>query len=294
MQASRRFFLKSAVAAAALFTGCRRSGTVVVGSKNFTEQLVLGELLAQQLESAHVAPVERKFYLAGTFICHQALIGNRIDTYVEYTGTALTAIFKQPAMHDSTAVLAQVRKEYAQRFNIAVLQPLGFNNSFALVMRGSDARQRRISHISDLSRYAGQLRLGIGYEFQDRRDGLRGLTQAYDLRFAAAPQVMDLGLLYRALQDERVDVVVGSSTDGLISAWHLTVLADDRRYFPPYDAIPVVRDQSLRQHAAIRPALMRLAGQVSATDMQQMNYAVDGQHEDAAEVVRAFRKRKAL
>jgi osmoprotectant transport system substrate-binding protein len=261
---------------------------VSVGTKNFTEQLVLGELVAQTLERHIQTPVERRFYLAGTYICQQAILSGRIDLYVEYTGTALAAILKQNVQSDSKAVFKTVRDEYQRRFQLTVLPSLGFNNSFALAMRGDDARAKRITRLSQLAPFASQMRLGVGYEFLERADGFKGLSQTYALKFSAPPSVMDLGLLYRALEAKQVDIVAGSNTDGLISTLGLVVLEDDRHYFPPYDAVPIVRTESLREISGLQSALSRLQGSITTEEMRQMNFAVDGSKQDAADVVRAF------
>lgn len=281
----RRTFLAGALL---LLAGCRRSGGVTVGSKNFTEQLLLGELLAQSLELSAVSPVERRFYLAGTYICHQALLAGRIDMYVEYTGTALTAVLKEKPSANPAQVFAVVKSEYARRFGLEVMPPLGFDNSFAIVIRGLDARRLHLRTLSQLAAVAPQLRLGVGYEFLERPDGYKGLVSTYGLKFAEAPRVMDLGLLYRALQSSQVDVAVGSNTDGLIAALDLVVLQDDKHYFPPYEAVPIVRSATLERHPQIKNALLRLAGRITAEDMRRMNYAVDGEKRDAAVVLREF------
>ena len=265
-----------------------RARGITVGSKNFTEQLVLGELLAQYLQSVCHMPVDRRFYLAGTYICQQALLAGRIDVYVEYTGTALAAILKQNASGDSQAVYEQVKAEYRRKFGLDVMPPLGFNNSFAMVMRGDDARRLGVSTLSQLARVAPQMRLGVGYEFLERQDGYKGLVSTYGLKFAEAPRVMDLGLLYRALQNKSVDVVAGNNTDGLIAALGLVVLEDDKHYFPPYDAVPIVRPQLFEECPQARAAFERLAGRITADDMRKMNYAVDGEKKDAAVVARQF------
>jgi glycine betaine/choline ABC-type transport system substrate-binding protein len=366
---------------------------VVIGAKNFTEQVVLGELLAQEIEAVAQEQgkperVERRFYLAGSYICQQALVSGRIDGYVEYTGTALTAILKQPlppvGQRDAGAVFETVRRLYEQRYGVRVGQGLGFENTFAMVVRGEDARRLGLRTISDVVRVSGSASgvvggsnptsdvklsdmghpvesdvvrvtgsgwgvvgrsnptsdmrpsdmghpvgldvvrvtgsgsgvvgvsnptsdmrpsdmghpvgwwLGVGYEFQERPDGLRGLEAAYGLRFAEAPRVMDLGLLYRALAAGQVDMVAGNSTDGPIRAMGFVVLEDDKHYFPPYEAVPLVREDSLRAHPGIQVALDRLAGKVSAEEVRAMNYAVDSQHKDVGVVVREFRARKGL
>jgi osmoprotectant transport system substrate-binding protein len=270
-------------------TGCMpRQNGLTVGSKNFTEQLILGELLAQMLESACRRPVERRFYLAGTYICHQALLAGRIDMYVEYTGTALAAILKEHPSGDSASVYQQVKDAYKRQFNLDVMPPLGFNNSFAMVMRGDDARRLKVTTLSQLAGVAPHLRLGVGYEFLERQDGYKGLVSTYGLKFAEAPRVMDLGLLYRALQNKSVDLVAGNNTDGLIAALGFVVLDDDKHYFPPYDAVPIVRPQVFQECPQAKAVFDRLAGRISADDMRKMNYAVDGEKKDAAEVVKEF------
>jgi osmoprotectant transport system substrate-binding protein len=271
-----------------------RTHAISVGSKNFTEQLVLGELLAQYLESVCHSAIERRFYLAGTYICQQALLAGRIDAYVEYTGTALAAILKQTASGDSQMVYGPVKDEYRRKFNLDVMPPLGFNNSFAMVMRGDDARRLGVSTLSQLARAAPRLRLGVGYEFLERQDGFKGLVSTYGLNFAEAPRVMDLGLLYRSLENKSVDIVAGNNTDGLIAALGLVVLEDDKHYFPPYDAVPIVRPQLFQECPQARAAFERLAGRITADEMRKMNYAVDGEKKDAADVARAFLLREHL
>ena len=291
----RRFpFLMIATLLLAAASGCgiHHANTIVIGSKNFSEQELLGEILAQQIETRTHLRVIRKFYLAGTFICQQALLSGRIDSYVEYTGTALTAILHDPVEADRGAVFARVQGEYAKRFHLAVLPSLGFNNTFAIVIRGEDARRLHLKTISDAARYTPQWRAGFGYEFMERPDGYQGLARVYGLRFAESPRILDLGLLYRALLDHQVDLVAGNSTDGLLSARDLTVLHDDKHYFPPYEAVPVIREDTLKRHPEIRTALEALAGTISDGDMRRMNYEVVGEHRDAAEVAREFLRSK--
>ena len=280
----------------AILVGCGgvHRNRIVVGSKNFTEQAILGELLAQHLEAHTHLAVDRRFYLAGTYICHQAILAGRIDLYVEYTGTALGAILKQSPSKDPLQVYEFVKREYAQRFQLGVEGPLGFNNTFVLVIRGPDARRLDLQTISQAARFAPQWRAGFGYEFMERQDGYQGLVRTYGLRFAATPRIMDLGLLYRALLEKQVDIVAGNSTDGLIAARDLAMLADDRHYFPPYQAVPIVREETLTLHPEVATALEQLAGKISDQDMRRMNYAVDGEHRDIEEVVREFLQSKQL
>ena len=280
-----------------LLSGCGppRLDTIVIGSKNFTEQLILGELLAQHLEARTSMPVVRRFYLAGTYICHQAVVEGRIDMYVEYTGTALTAVLKEPAAHaEPDAEYDHIKGEYEKRFGLTLAAPLGFDNTFAIEIRGDDARRLHLTTLSQAAQYTPNWRAGFGYEFMERPDGYQGLVRTYGLRFEAAPRIMDLGLLARALKEKQVDLAAGNATDGLIPALDLSVLQDDKHYFPSYEAVPVVRQDLLRRHPEVGRALAELDGKISAEEMRRMNYAVDGQHREAAEVVREFRQKKGL
>ena len=270
------------------------SDRVVVGSKNFTESFLLGEIIAQQIEAHTHLQVERRFYLAGTYICQQAILAGRIDVYPEYTGTALTAILKQPASGARQDVYERVKSEYESRFGLTLGPSFGFNDTFAMEVRGEDARRLSIKTLSQAAAFAPQWHAGFGYEFMERPDGYRGLAATYGLRFAEQPRVMDLGLLARALKDHQIDLAAGNTTDGLIPALDLFVLEDDRHYFPPYEAVPVIRQQTLQQHPEIAQALAELAGKISEDEMQRLNYAVDGQHRDAKEVVHEFLRGKKL
>lgn len=283
----RRTFL-SALALVACTACLPRKPELTVGSKNFTEQLILGELLSRYLGTICHMPVEKRFYLAGTYICQQAILAGRINTYVEYTGTALAAILKQQFSGDPAAVYGLVKSEYKRRFNLDVMPALGFNNSFAMVMRGDDAQRLGVKTLSQLAPVAPKLRLGVGYEFLERKDGYPGLVQTYGLHFAEAPRVMDLGLLYRALENRSIDIVAGSNTDGLIAALKLLVLEDDKHYFPPYEAVPIVRPAMLLECPQAQAAFERLGGRISADDMRAMNYAVDGEKKDARDVAQNF------
>ncbi|MFT4112293.1 glycine betaine ABC transporter substrate-binding protein [Silvibacterium sp.] len=292
----KRGFVAIAVTFLLTLAGCSppRPDYPVIGAKNFTEQVVLGELLAQEIEAKSHLKVERRFYLAGSYICQQALEAGRIDGYVEYTGTALTAILKQPVAKDPNAVLATVTRLYAQRYQVEVGPPLGFENTFAMVIRGDDAKRLDISTLSEAAKYTPQWKLGVGYEFEQRPDGLPGLSKAYGLRFDGPPRTMDLGLLYRALNAHQVDMIAGNSTDGPIAAFGLKTLADDRFYFPPYQAVPLIRQEALRRWPQIQVALDALKGRITAEEMQSMNEQVDGEHHDPAIVVSEFRKQKGL
>lgn len=267
---------------------------IVIGSKNFTEQIILGELLAQNIESNTKLKVERRLNLSGTFVCHKAIISGEIDTYVEYTGTAFTAILKNEPITNPRQVYQEVKQEYAQQFKLEWMPTLGFNNTFAIIIRGEDARRLNIKTISQASQYTPIWRAGFGYEFVERKDGFPGLAKTYGLRFADSPRVMDLGLMYRALKEKQVDLIAGNVTDGVIDRLDLVVLKDDRLYFPPYEAAPIVRQEVLQKHPELRQVFQRLSGLISEQDMRRLNYQVDGQGRDVKQVVQQFLKSKGL
>lgn len=268
--------------------GCSGTRPLTVGSKNFTEQILLGEIVAQQLERRLGGKVERKLDLGGTLLAQQALRNGEIDLYPEYTGTALTAVLKLPPSSDPAAVLQRVRGAYRQRWRLEWLDPLGFDNTFAIVVRGPQARAERIESLSDAARRKQGWTLGVGYEFLQRPDGLAGLLATYHLPLAGRPKSMDLGLLYRALEQNQVDMAAASETDGMLSVLDVQVLRDDRHYFPPYQAALVVREESLAAHPGLRAALDQLSGKLSAASMRELNYQVDGKHRQAAAVAREW------
>jgi osmoprotectant transport system substrate-binding protein len=275
-----------------LFTACHSSpqSQIVIGSKFFTEQVVLAELLAQHIEARTGIHVERKTNLGGTLLVHKAMQAGKVDLYVEYTGTALNAVLNESPAGDSAAVYQHVKQLYAQRFNFAVTEPLGFENTFAMVIRGDDAQRLHLQRTSDISPFAPKWRVGVGFEFLERSDGFKGWSERYGLHFDQQPSVMDLGLIYRALQDHKVDMVAGNSTDGVIDSLHLVILEDDRHYFPPYDAVPIVRQATLEQFPQLRAVLTELGGKVTGPDMRRLNYLVDAEQRDVAAVVRDFRQ----
>ena len=289
-----RTFLTLALVASLIACRPSHGNRVVIGSKNFTEQMILAELIAQQLENHAHVPVQRRFYLAGTYICQQAILAGRIDIYPEYTGTALTAILKKSPQGTPAEVHELVKSTYQDNFHLFVGDTFGFNDTFAIEIRGEDARRLHLKTISQAAAYTPQWRAGFGYEFMERPDGYHGLVQTYGLRFAEPPRIMDLGLLTRALKDKQVDLIAGNATDGLIPVLDLFVLEDDRHYFPPYEAVPIVREDTLARYPSIRDALQQLAGKISDDDMRRLNYAVDGEHRDVTRVVGDFLRSKGL
>jgi len=279
------------VAAVVVYTQRGSSSTITIGSKNFTEQILLGELLAQTIERGTSLHVERKLNLGGTLICERALASGDIDAYVEYSGTALTAIFKEPVIRDRRAVLELIRQRYADSGR-TLLEPLGFNNTFAILVRGDVARSLGLRTISDAVPHARGWRAGFGYEFLEREDGYKGLARAYGLTFREPPHVMDLSLSYRALAGQQVDLIAGDATAGAIAALDLHMLEDDKAFFPPYDAVPVIRSATLLAHPELRGALHGLAGRLDEATMRTLNEAVDIKRRDAAQVVREFLERR--
>lgn len=285
---NKRFgFGGAALCVMVTLTGCARGPAIVVGSKNFTEQVLLGEVLAQQIERSMQVRVDRRLNLGGTLLAHEALVKGSIDIYPEYTGTALTAVLKRPANSERGAVLEAVRSDYQKRWKLTWLPPLGFIDTFAMMVRGETARSSHLATISDAAR-AQSWRLGAGYEFRQRPDGLQGFLKTYGLRIQGEPVTMDLGLLYSALQGRQVDMIAANSTDGLASVLDVKILEDDRHYFPPYECAAVVREDTLARYPQLRPALEQLSGKISDETMRKLNYEVDGKHRPVAEVAREF------
>ncbi|MFN3429287.1 MAG: glycine betaine ABC transporter substrate-binding protein, partial [Candidatus Sericytochromatia bacterium] len=266
---------------------------IVVGSKDFTEQLILGELVAQTIERQAKLGVTRRFDLGGN-LAHDALVAGEIDAYVEYTGTALMAVLKQPPQTDPASVLKQVKTDYATRFNLTWTEPLGFGNTFAILVRADEAEKHHLKTISQAAALAPRWRAGFGQDFMSRPDGYAGFARAYGLRFSGAPREMDLSLTYRALKDGQVDLIAGNATDGLIARYGLVQLEDDRRYFPPYDAVPVVRQAVLDAHPALRGAFKRLGGVLTVDAMRELNFQVDGERRDPKAVVADFLTKRGL
>ncbi|MFH7027583.1 MAG: glycine betaine ABC transporter substrate-binding protein [Heteroscytonema crispum UTEX LB 1556] len=268
-------------------------GDIVVASKGFTEQDILSELLAQQIENNTNLKVQRRRFTS-TLVTHNALIAGKIHAYVEYTGTAFNAILKQKVINDPKVVHQKLKQAYAQQFNLEVMEPLGFENTFAMIIRGEDARLYNIQTLSQAAEYTPQWRAAFGYEFVEREDGFPGLAKTYNLRFPKSPRLMDLGLTYRALLQKQVDMGNGNSTDGQIARLDLIVLKDDKNYFPPYEAAPIVRQETLTKYPDLRKAIAKLSAKISADEMRELNYLVEGELRDIKEVVQQFRQSKGL
>lgn len=268
-----------------------RAGVVRIGTKNFTEQVLLGELMAQLLERETELRVERRFDLGGTMICHAALVEGQIDLYAEYTGTALTAVLGRPVITDPDAAYRAVAEAYARQFDVRWLEPFGFENGYALAIRADDARRWGIATVSELAARADRLRAGWAAEFSERPDGYPGLRTTYGLAFA---QVRDLdpSLMYAAIARGQVDVISAFTTDGRIASHDLVTLRDDRRFFPPYSAAPVVREVLLDRHPEVAAVLERLAGRLDTGGMRRLNAEVDEGGRSPASVARSFLDRE--
>ena len=265
---------------------------VVVGSKGFTEQVILGNMLSLLLENDGFK-VDRKIGLGGTVICHEALVRGDISVYVEYTGTGLTAILKKAVLKDPEEVYQVVKKDYEDKFKLTWLKPWGFNNTYCIVMRKADAERLKVKKVSDLKPLAKDLVFGGTIEFLARPDGVPGLVKHYELKFKDQ-KGMDPGLVYKAIAENQVDVISGFATDGRIPAFNLVVLEDDMRFFPPYFAAPVVRTELLAKAPKMAEVLNRLAGKISDDAMAALNYAVDGKKLDAETVAKDFLKGQGL
>lgn len=273
---------------------CSHTADFTVGAKNFTEQAILAELVKQYLEAHTPLKIRVKKDLGGTFVCHKAIMAGEIDAYVEYSGTAYTAILKQKNSTDPQEVFELVKKEYEKNWQLLWLPPLGFNNSFAVIVRPDEAKKHGLKNISDLVKVQENFRAGFGYEFMERADGYQGMSRHYGFKFKQNPKIMDLGLLYQALKQHEADVIVGSGTDGLIAKLGLVVLEDDKKYFPPYHASLVLRQVSLKRHPQLKTLLENLSGKISETEMQDLNKQVDSDQQNINSVVKNFLSKKNL
>jgi glycine betaine/choline ABC-type transport system substrate-binding protein len=271
-----------------MLAGCAPKGPrVVIGSKNFAEQLLLGEIVAQQIERRLQIHVERKFQLGGTMLAHEALVKGDIDLYPEYTGTALTAVLKRMSTDDAKTALAEVRSGYTQ-WGLRWMDPLGFDDTFAMVMRREDSAARNIHTLSEAGAFQPGWNLGAGYEFVERPDGLAGLQKTYGLRLQGKVRTMDLGLLYTALEQHQIDLAAANSTDGRLANPAFIALSDDKHYFPPYQAAFVVRDASLARVTGLEPALKELSGSLTTEAMRELNHQLQDLHRPGPEIAKEW------
>ncbi|MBO1053415.1 MAG: ABC transporter permease subunit [Dolichospermum sp. DET73] len=266
---------------------------IIIGSKNFTEQVILGELLAQHIENHTKLKVDRRFNLGGTFIAHEAVKAGKIAGYVEYTGTSFTTVLKEKPISNPQIVYEKVKEYYDQKLKLAVMKPLGFENTFAMIIREEDAKKWQIKSLSEAGKYSPQMKAGFGYEFLEREDGYPGLSKTYNLKFANIKQ-MELGLMYQALKEKQVDFIAANSTDGLIPVLNLVILEDDKKYFPPYQAIPIFNQEILQKYPELTDTINQLGGKISTTEIQKMNYQVDNQSQPVEKVVSEWLKSQKL
>ncbi|MBD3346825.1 MAG: glycine/betaine ABC transporter substrate-binding protein [Chitinivibrionales bacterium] len=272
----------------------KQNGSIIIGTKNFTEQIILGEIMSQLIENRMNVPVKRKFNLGGTFICFTALKNEKLDCYAEYTGTGLVAILKEEVITEPDSLYRKVKEEFKNRWNLLWMPPFGFNNTYTLAMKKSLAESLSISTISDLKKKSDILKAGFNHEFMGRPDGYPGLVQHYNFKFEKSPREMDSGLMYRAIDDGEVDVICSFKTDGKIKAYNLVTLRDDKNFFPPYFAAPLVRNTTVQEYPQLRSVLTSLKGTISDKEMSELNFRVDEKNEDPADVAHSFLLQKDL
>ncbi len=234
--------------------------------------------------------VERKFELGGN-LAHDALLSNQIDVYPEYTGTAFTAILKHQPITNPQEVYEKTKDEYAEKFNLVLSPPLGFSNDFAILVRGDTARKLNLKTISDAVPASQNWQAGFGQDFMSRADGYSGFAKAYNFNFSKQPREMDLSLTYRALAAGEIDLIAGNSTDGLITTLDLVQLADDRHYFPPYQAVFIARKESLE---ILSETFEKLNNAISTEDMRGLNYEVDGKKRTSKDAAGSWLEQKGF
>jgi osmoprotectant transport system permease protein len=266
---------------------------VVIGSKNFSEQLILGNMLADLIENKTDIKVERKLNLGGSQVAFSALKNGDVDLYVEYTGTGLVNILNQPPQSDPDKVYNYVQKEFKKKYDIELLKPIGFNNTYALAVRQDTAKQYNLKTISDLAKVSNGLIMGPTIEFPNREDGLIGLSKTYNMTFKDVKAV-DGGLRYTALKNHKSDVIDAFSTDGLLEAFQLKVLKDDKNFFPPYYAVPIVKEKTLKEHPELKKVLNSLSGKLTDEKMRELNYKVDSLKESPEKVAKEFLVQEGL
>ena len=274
-----------------------KGDTVVIGSKNFTEQMIVGNIMADRIEANTDLKVDRKLHLGGTSVCSEAIkkggSESGIDIYMEYTGTGLVDILNMEPTTDADEAYNTVKKEYKDKWDIDWLERWGFNNTYTLAVKKDFAEKNNLKTYSDLGRLADKLTLGCTMEFVERKDGYPGLKEKYGYDFKNV-KGMDMGVRYTAIDNDDVQVISATSTDGQLISYNLKTLEDDKKFFPPYDAAPIVRGEVLKKHPEIADELNKLADTITDEDMQKLNYQVDGEGKDEAEVAKEYLKSKGL
>jgi osmoprotectant transport system permease protein len=282
-----------AAGAFTVYSKANAADKIVVGSKNYSEQLILGNMLADLVESKTDIEVERKLNLGGSQVAFGAIKNGDVDMFVEYTGTGLVNILNQSPQSDPDKVYDYVKKEFKEQFGIDMLKPLGFNNTYALAVRPDSAEQYNLNTISDLAKVSEGMIMGPTIEFPNREDGLIGLSKTYNLKFKDV-KAIDGGLRYTALDNHKSDVIDAFSTDGLIEEFGLKVLEDDKNFFPPYYAVPIVKEETIKEHPELKEVLNSLAGVLTDDKMRKLNYKVDSLKESPAKVAKEFLKEEGL
>lgn len=282
------------------FAGCGTSGnTITIGSKNFSENIILGEMFAQLIESNTNLKVNRKLNLNGTFVAFEALKNGELDIYPDYTGTGFMSHLKLSLKKDSGGrytsdeIYQIVKKDFNDKFKITWLKPLGFNNTYALAVKQDFADKNNLKKVSDLLKISPQIVFGAEHEFFDRPDGYPGLIETYGLNFKGTEK-MEPSLKYQAISQDKMQVTDAFSTDGQLIKYKLKILEDDKQFFPPYYAAPLVRNSTLKKHPELESVLNSLAGKISDSEMQQLNYKVDVENKQIEDVAKEFLKTKGL
>jgi osmoprotectant transport system substrate-binding protein len=286
--------LMAALALPMVLSGCGSADTITVGSKDFSENIVLGEIFAQLIEAKTELKVNRKLNMGGTFVNFEAIKNGQIDLYPEYTGTGLTAQLEMDVITDPDEAYRVVAEEFDSQFGIKWLEPLGFNNTYAVAVTDEVYQEYGVETVSDLVDAAPNLVFGAEHEFFDRQDGFEGLVDVYGLTFKGDPQKMNVSLKYQAMGNGDIDVTDAFSTDGQILQYKLKILEDDQNFFPPYYAAPIIRNETLEKHPELEEVLNALSGLIDDDAMTQLNYQIDVENKDVAAVAKDFLEGKGL
>ncbi len=294
----KRLFKAAGVLAlsTALLAGCTGAGgdKIVIGSKNFTENMILGHIFAEYIKANTDLKVEYKENLGGTMVCFEALKKGDLDIYPEYTGTGLTAHLKMDVINDPDEVYSIVKREFDSQFGITWLNELGLNNTYAVAIKEDYAAQNNIQSVSDLATFSDQLTFGAEHEFFDRMDGFEGMVETYGLTFKGEPVKMDVSLKYQAMAEDRIQVTDAFTTDGQLITYKLKVLEDDKGFFPPYYAAPIVKNETLKAHPELEELLNKLSGKITDEAMQQMNYQAETEKKPMKDIAIEFLKEQNL
>lgn len=284
----------SILALSITFTGCWGGDGITIGSKDFSENITLGEMFAQLVEAHTDLKVNRKLNMGGTFVCFEAIKKGDIDIYPEYTGTALTAQLKMDVISDPDEAYQVVADEFDRQFGVKWLEPLGLNNTYTLAVTDAVYQKYKVETFSDLAKVSQNLVFGAEHEFFDRQDGYDGLVKRYGIAFKSEPKKMNVSLKYQAIGNGDMDVTDAFATDGPIKQYNLKVLKDDKGFFPPYYAAPIIRKNTLEDHPELEEVLNQLAGLIDDPTMTELNYQVDVEGEDVEVVVREFLQNQGL